>query len=86
MTGDKHVLQLPNLPLVDGACRPVKMVCESQRIVRCVGTDSSGRWKDQLDTGLRQANAEIQSGSSFGRIDRPDDFDYRVIDHIGSFS
>jgi hypothetical protein len=39
-----------------------------------------------LDTSLREANAEIQSGSYFGRFERPNDFD-RVVSHdvVGFF-
>jgi hypothetical protein len=39
-----------------------------------------------LDGDLREANAEIQSGSYFGRFERPNDFD-RVVSHdvVGFF-
>jgi hypothetical protein len=33
-----------------------------------------------LDTSLREANAEIQSGSYFGRFERPSDIDRMVVD------
>jgi hypothetical protein len=75
-----------NFAFVDGPCSLVKMGCESQWIVRRVGTDSGGRWRDQLGTGLREANAEIQSGSYFNRVDRSDDFDRGVVLRVGGFS
>ena len=39
-----------------------------------------------MDGDLREANAEIQSGSYFGRFERPNDFD-RVVSHdvVGFF-
>ena len=33
-----------------------------------------------MDTSLREANAEIQSGSYFGRFERPSDIDRMVVD------
>jgi hypothetical protein len=38
-----------------------------------------------LGAGLREANAEIQSGSYFGRIERPNDIDRVVIYRVESF-
>ena len=43
-------------------------------------TDSSDGRRDQLDPSAREANAEVQSGSYFGCLDRPDAF-YRVVFH-----
>jgi hypothetical protein len=62
------------------------MECESQRIVWCVREGFGRGPRDQLDTGVRTENAEIQSGSNFGRIDRPDDFDHGVVSRVGSLS
>ena len=62
-----------------------KAACEGQWIVRCVGKDSSGGWRDRLDTGVREANAEIQSGGCFGCFDRPDDIDRVVIQLVVGF-
>jgi hypothetical protein len=42
--------------------------------------------RHQLNTGLREANAEIQSGSYLSRIDRHDDFDRGVVHRVGGFS
>ena len=39
-----------------------------------------------MDTGVRGSNAAIQSGSSFGRIDRPCVIDYVAFLHVGGFS
>ena len=43
-------------------------------------TDSSEGRRDQLDPSVREANAEVQFGSYFGCVDRPDAF-YRVVFH-----
>jgi hypothetical protein len=49
--------------------------------------EDSGEWqRDQLDTGVRGSNAAIQSGSPFGRIDRPCVIDYVAFLHVGGFS
>jgi hypothetical protein len=58
----------------------VKAICESQWIGRYSEKDSSDGRRDQLDPSVREANAEVQSGSYFGCIDRPDAF-YRVVFH-----
>jgi len=38
-----------------------------------------------LGTGVQAANAEIQSGSYFGRFNRPNDIDRIFIDRVGGF-
>jgi hypothetical protein len=48
-------------------------------------TDSGEGRRDQLGAGVRKANAEIQSGSYFGRIERPGDIDRVVIYRVESF-
>jgi hypothetical protein len=55
---------------------------ESQLTIRYVGRDSNGQWRDQLDAGLQEANAEIQSGNYLSRIDRPNDFARGVIHRV----
>jgi len=86
MTGDKFVLRWETFVAVSGFSITTKAACESERIVRCVGKDSSEGRRDRLDTGVREANAEIQSGSYFGRIDRPCDIDRVVIRRMGDLS
>lgn len=82
-TGDKFVFRQENLLLYLGFSILLKAECESQCIVRCVGKDSSEGWRDRLDGGVREPNAEIQPGGYFCRFDRPDDIDradiYRVV-------
>ena len=38
-------------------------------------TDSGDGRRDQLDPSVREANAEVQSGSYFARFERPNDID-----------
>ena len=52
---------------------------------RCVQTQFSGARRDQLRAGVRQANAKIQFGGDFSRIDRPRDFDRTFIRHLVGF-
>jgi hypothetical protein len=42
-------------------------------------TDSGEGRRDQLGAGVQKANAEIQSGSYFGRFERPNDIDRMVV-------
>ncbi len=63
-----------------------KSVCESQWIGRFSGTELSEGQRVQLDTGVRESNASIQSGSCFGRIDGPCVIDWVAIQHVGGFS
>jgi hypothetical protein len=49
-------------------------------------TQSSGRRRDQLGAGVRQANAKIQFGGDFSRVDRPSDIDRPFIRHLVGFS
>ena len=42
-------------------------------------TDSGEGRRDQLGAGVRKPNAEIQSGSYFGRFERPNDIDPIVV-------
>ena len=42
-------------------------------------TNSGEGRRDQLGAGVRKANAEIQSGSYFGRFERPNDIDRMVV-------
>jgi hypothetical protein len=79
MNGDKFVFRQENLLLCLGFSILIKALCESERIVRCVGKDSSEGWRDRLDTGVREANAEIQPGGYFCRFDPSDDIDRAVI-------
>jgi hypothetical protein len=69
MTGDKFVFRQENLLLYLGFSILLNAECESQCIVWCVGKDSSEGWRDRLDTGVREANAEIQPGSYSSRFD-----------------
>ena len=52
----------------------------------CVRTQSSGARRDQLGAGVREANAKIQFGGDFSRIDRPSDIDRTFIRHLVGFS
>ena len=60
-----------------------KSGCESQPIARLGERDFKKR--SRLDAVLQAANAHIQSGSYFGRIDRPYDIDRLVIHRVGAF-
>ena len=51
----------------------------------CGQTQSSGGRRDQLGAGVRQANAKIQFGGDFSRIDRPSDIDRTFIRHLVGF-
>ena len=53
---------------------------------QCDPTQSSEGRRDQLGTGVREANAEIQSGSHFIRIDRPGDIDRIFVNRLVGFS
>jgi hypothetical protein len=64
----------------------LKAECESQCIVRCVGKDSSEGWRDRLDGGIREANAEIQPGSYSGRFDILGDSDHLNSDELVSWT
>jgi hypothetical protein len=64
----------------------IKAAYESQWIGQNCEKDSGEGQKDQLDTGVRGSNAAIQSGSCFGRIDRPCVIDSVAILHVGGFS
>ena len=55
-------------------------MCESQWIGRYSEKDSCHGRRDQLDPSVREANAEVQSGSYFGCFNRPDAID-RVVFH-----
>ena len=57
----------------------IKTVRESTRMDRRAETDSGEGRRDQLGAGVRKANAEIQSGSYFGRFERPNDIDRMVV-------
>ena len=57
----------------------IKTVRESSRMDRRAETDSGEGRRDQLGAGVRKANAEIQSGSYFGRFERPNDVDRMVV-------
>ena len=85
MTGNKFVFRQENLLLYLGFSILLKAACESQCIVRCVGKDSSEGWRDRLDGGVREANAEIQSGGYFCRFDRSDHIDRAVIYRVVGF-
>jgi hypothetical protein len=52
----------------------------------CGQTHSSGARRDQLGAGVREANAKIQFGGDFGRLDRPGDIDRTFIRHLVGFS
>jgi hypothetical protein len=58
----------------------IKSTCESQWIGLYRETDSNEGPKDQLGADVREANAQIQSGSYFGCFDCPDACD-RVVFH-----
>jgi hypothetical protein len=60
----------------------IKAICESQWIGRYSETDSSDGQRDQLDPSVREANAEVQSGSYCVRFECPDDID-RLVVHRG---
>jgi len=51
----------------------------------CVRTQSSGTRRDQLGAGVRQANAKIQFGGDFSRIDRHSDIDQTFFRHLVGF-
>ena len=85
MTDDKFVFRQENFAAVSGLFGLLKAVRESERIDGSGETDSSERRRDQLGAGVREANAEIQSGSYFGRIGRPDDIDRVVIYRVEFF-
>ena len=51
----------------------------------CDQTQSSGAQRDQLGAGVREANAKIQFGGDFSRIDRPSDIDRTFIRHLVGF-
>ena len=53
---------------------------------RCGQTQASEGRRDELGTGVREANAEIQSGSHFIRIDRPSDIDRVFVNRLVGFS
>src|SRR6202035_3349678 len=52
----------------------------------CDRTQSSGARRDQLGAGVREANAKIQFGGDFSRIDRPSDIDRTFIRRLVGFS
>jgi hypothetical protein len=52
----------------------------------CRRTQSSGARRDQLGAGVREANAKIQFGGDFSRIDRPSNIDRTFIRHLVGFS
>jgi hypothetical protein len=52
----------------------------------CDRTQSSGARRDQLGAGVREANAKIQFGGDFSRIDRSSDIDRTFIRHLVGFS
>jgi hypothetical protein len=56
------------------------------RINRFGQTQSSEGRRDQLVRSVRNANAEIQSGGHFIRIDRPGDIDLIFINILMGFS
>jgi hypothetical protein len=58
----------------------IKSTCESQWIDLYRETDSNEGPKDQLGGDVREANAQIQSGSYIGCFDCPDACD-RVVSH-----
>ena len=60
-------------------------MCESERIAWCGEMDAREGRRDKLGAGVREANAEIQSGSYFGRIGRPNDIDRVVIYRVEFF-
>ena len=79
MIGDKFVLRYENFAAVFGFSVLIKIVRESSRMDRRAETDSGEGQRDQLGAGVRKANAEIQSGSYFGRFERPNDIDRMVV-------
>jgi hypothetical protein len=56
------------------------------RIDRRGQTQSTQGRRDQLGAGLREANAQIQYGSHFIRIDRPGGIDQIFINRLVGFS
>src|SRR5271166_701595 len=86
MAGNKFVFRQENLLLYLGFSILLKAECESQCNVRCVGKDSSEGWRDRLDGGVREANAEIQPGSYFGRFDTLGDSDHLNSDELVSWT
>ena len=60
----------------------IKIIRESSRIGRRAETDFGEGRRDQLGAGVREANAEIQSGSYCVRFECPDDID-RLVVHRG---
>jgi len=79
MIGDKFVLRYENFSCCVRFFRLIKTVRESSRMDRRAETDSGEGRRDQLGAGVRKANAEIQSGSYFGRFERPNDIDRMVV-------
>jgi hypothetical protein len=86
MTGDIFVSRQENFAAVPAFFRLIESGCESQWIGRFSGTELSEGRRDQLDAGVRESNASIQSGSCFGRIDCPCVIAWVAIQHVGGFS
>ena len=57
----------------------IKIIRESSRIGRRAETDSGDGRRDQLDPSVREANAEVQSGSYCVCFECPDDIDRMVV-------
>ena len=64
---------------MSGFFRLIKTGRESSRMDRRAETDSGEGRRDQLGAGVQKANAEIQSGSYFGRFERPNDIGRMVV-------
>jgi hypothetical protein len=79
MTHRKFAFPLRKLCRCVRFFRLIKTVHESSRMDRRAETDSGEGRRDQLGAGVRKANAEIQSGSYFGRFERPNDVDRMVV-------
>jgi hypothetical protein len=80
MAGDKFVTAGKTLLLCRRFLMLIKSTCESQWIGLYRETDSNEGPEDQLGADVREANAQIQSGSYIGCFDRPDACD-RVVFH-----
>jgi hypothetical protein len=91
------VLGLTNFSISKSKAKPRKIVWEKliqwghflaneNRIYRFGQTQSNEGRRDQLGRSVRNANAEIQSGGHFIRIDRSGDIDRIFINILMGFS
>ena len=85
MTADKFVFREENLQLCRLSSGLVKPVHESQWIGKSGERDLGKRRAYRLGGRVSEANAEIQPGSYFSRLDVLGDIDYVDSDRMGDF-